>query len=159
MDISALYTSIPHNDGIAARASAFNTNNCQLSDAILQLIDSILNHNVFTFDKQFFIQTHRTAMGTNFALQYANIFMHKFKQDFSAVQVLQPTLYTRYIDDIFFFWTHGDGSLKRLHSDITKFHPTTRHTMDYSSDSISFLDTRISIKVGHLSTSLYHNPT
>eukprot|EP00061_Rhincodon_typus_P006139 g26452.t1 len=37
-------------------------------------------------------------------------------------------------------------------------HPTIRLTMDYSSELVSFLDTRISIKDGYFSTSLYHNP-
>ncbi|XP_067859529.1 uncharacterized protein epn2 isoform X2 [Heptranchias perlo] len=94
MDVSALYTSIPHDDGIAATASILNTNNSQSPDAILQLIRFILDHNVFTFNNQFFTQTHGTAMGTKFAPQYANIFMHKFEQDFFTAQDLQPTLYT-----------------------------------------------------------------
>eukprot|EP00061_Rhincodon_typus_P009398 g32877.t1 len=51
------YTSIPHDDGIAATASGLNTN-CQFPHAILQLIRFILEHNVFTFDNQFFIQTY-----------------------------------------------------------------------------------------------------
>ncbi|XP_072357570.1 uncharacterized protein [Scyliorhinus torazame] len=159
MDVSARYTSIPHDDGIAATASVLNTDNCQSPDAILQLIRFILDHNVFTFDNKFFIQTHGTAMGTKFAPQYANIFMHKFEQDLLTAQDLQPTLYTRYIDDIFFLWTHGEESLKRLHDDINKFHPTIRLTMDYSPKSVAFLDTLVSIKDGHLSTSLYRKPT
>ncbi|XP_067859745.1 uncharacterized protein [Heptranchias perlo] len=159
MDVSALYTSIPHDDGIAATASILNTNNSQSPDAILQLIRFILDHNVFTFDNQFFTQTHGTAMGTKFAPQYANIFMYKFEHDFFTAQDLQPTLYTRYIDDIFFPWTHGEESLKKLHDNINKFHPTIKLTMDYSSESVSFLDTQISIKDGHLSTSLYRKPT
>eukprot|EP00061_Rhincodon_typus_P011249 g36130.t1 len=57
-------------------------------DAILQLIH-------FIFDNQFFSQTHGTAMGTNFSPQYANIFMHRFKQDFFAAQDLRPTPHTR----------------------------------------------------------------
>eukprot|EP00061_Rhincodon_typus_P009949 g33842.t1 len=44
--------------------------------AILQLIRFILNHNVFTFVDRFFIQTHGTAMGSTFAPQYTNVFMH-----------------------------------------------------------------------------------
>ncbi|XP_072327005.1 uncharacterized protein [Scyliorhinus torazame] len=155
MDVSALYTSIPHDDGIAATASVLNTDNCQSPDAILQLIRFILDHNVFTFDNKFFIQTHGTAMGTKFAPQYANIFMHKFEQDLLTAQDLQPMLYTRYIDDIFFLWTHGEESLKRLHNDINKFHPIIGLTMDYSPKSVAFLDTLVSIKDGHLSTSLY----
>eukprot|EP00061_Rhincodon_typus_P012337 g38006.t1 len=50
----------------------------------IQHIRFILNHNIIIFDNQFFIQTHGTAMGIKFEPQYANIFMHKFKQDFFA---------------------------------------------------------------------------
>eukprot|EP00061_Rhincodon_typus_P007943 g30119.t1 len=138
-----------------ATASVLNTTNCQFPDAILQFICCILNHNVFTFDNQFFIQTHGTAMGTTFAPQYANIFMHKFKQNLFTVQNLQPMLYTRYINNIVFLWTHDKESLKQLHCDINKFYPTIRLTVDYSSESVSFMDTHISIKDGHLRTSLY----
>eukprot|EP00061_Rhincodon_typus_P014574 g41666.t1 len=91
---SALCTSIPHDDGITATASVLNTNNCQFPEAILQPIRFILDHNIFTFDNQFFIQTHRAAMGTKFTLQDANIFRHKFEQDFFA------TLYHKPMDNL-----------------------------------------------------------
>eukprot|EP00061_Rhincodon_typus_P011933 g37312.t1 len=67
MDVLALCTSTAHDDSIAATASVLSTNNCQFPDTILQLIHFILNHNVFTFNNQFFIQTHGTAMGTKFS--------------------------------------------------------------------------------------------
>eukprot|EP00061_Rhincodon_typus_P008207 g30618.t1 len=81
------------------------------SHAILRLICFILKHSVFTFKKnQFFIQTYGSAMGMKCAPQYANIFMCKFEQDFFAAQNLQATLYTRYIDDIFFLCTSPERS-------------------------------------------------
>eukprot|EP00061_Rhincodon_typus_P007654 g29572.t1 len=126
---------------------------------ILQHIHFIHNHNVFTYDNWLFIQTHGITMGTRFASQYTNIFMHKFEQNFFAAQDLQPMLYIRYIDDIIFLWTHGEESLKQLHSDISKFHSTIRLTMDYSSESVSFLDTCICTKDRHLSTPLYRKST
>eukprot|EP00061_Rhincodon_typus_P017163 g45737.t1 len=97
-------------------------------------------------------------MGPKFAPQYANMFMHKVEQDFFAAHDLQPTLYTRCNNNIFFLWTHGKESLKRLHNDIKEFHPTIKPTMDYSLESVSFLDTCISTKDGHLSTSHYRKP-
>eukprot|EP00061_Rhincodon_typus_P010692 g35181.t1 len=106
MDVLAVHTSIPHDDDITATASVLTTTNCQFPDAILQLTCFILDHNAFTFDNQLFIQTHGTVMRIRFAPQYANIFMHRFKQDFFPTQNLRPTLFTRYIDDSFFLWTH-----------------------------------------------------
>eukprot|EP00061_Rhincodon_typus_P002870 g18702.t1 len=112
MYISALYINILHDDSIVATSSVLNTTNCQFPGTILQFICFILDHNVFTFDNQFFTWTQGTAVGTRFAPQYANIFMHRFEQDFYAAQYLQLMLYTRYIDNIFFLWTHGEESLK-----------------------------------------------
>eukprot|EP00061_Rhincodon_typus_P017302 g45939.t1 len=54
----SLCTSVPHNDGITATASVLNTTNSQFPDILLQLIHFILDHNVFTFENQFFIQIY-----------------------------------------------------------------------------------------------------
>eukprot|EP00061_Rhincodon_typus_P013318 g39622.t1 len=102
MDVSAFYTSIRHDASIDVTASLLNINNCKFPDAILQLICFILVQNVFTFNNQLFIQTHGTAVVTKFAPQYTNIFMHNVEPDSFATQDLQLTLYTRYINDIFF---------------------------------------------------------
>eukprot|EP00061_Rhincodon_typus_P002035 g16422.t1 len=146
MEVSALYTIIPHVEDITATAPVLNTTNCQFPVTILRLIRFILDYNVFTFYNQFFIQTDKTASGNKLASQYTKMFM------------LQPMLYARHINDIFFFWTHGKESLKQLHSDIKRFHATIRPTMDYTSVSVSSLDTRISIRDRHFSTSLYRKP-
>eukprot|EP00061_Rhincodon_typus_P008219 g30641.t1 len=41
------------------------------------------------------------------------------------------------------YYKEGEESLKQLHRDINKFYPTIRLTMDYSLESVSFLDTCI----------------
>ena len=136
MDVSALYTSIPHDDGIAATHTALQSANYTSPDDIARLIRFILDHNYFTFYGHHYIQTHGTAMGTRFAPQYANLFMHRLEQDFLSTQHLQPLLYTRYIDDIFFIWTHGEDQLKSFYDAFNAFHPTIRLTMDYSAESV-----------------------
>eukprot|EP00061_Rhincodon_typus_P015086 g42563.t1 len=110
MDVSAVCTSIPHDDGMVARVSVLNTNNCQFPDAILQLIRFILD-NIFTFDN---IKTHGTAMGIKYAPQYTNFF---------AAQDLQPTLYTRYINDIFIFWIHEDTDVTDTVPFVVQYFP------------------------------------
>eukprot|EP00061_Rhincodon_typus_P010113 g34149.t1 len=126
--------------------------NCQFPDTILQLIRFILNHNIYAFDNQFFIQINGTTTGTRFSPQYANAYMHRFEQDFFAAQNFRPTLYTRYIDDVFFLWTHGEELLKQLDNHINKFQPTIRLTMDYSLES-----TIVCSKLPSLQDSINHN--
>ena len=46
-------------------------------------------------------QVSGTAIGTKFAPPYTCIFMEHLK----------PWLILRYIDDIFFLWTHGEDEL------------------------------------------------
>ena len=85
--------------------------------------------------------------------------MNRLEQDFLSLQHVQPLLYTRYMDDVFFIWTHGEDQLKSLYDAFNSFHPTIRLTMDYSAESVSFLDTRISIQDQQLVTSLHRKPT
>eukprot|EP00061_Rhincodon_typus_P018205 g47283.t1 len=87
---------------------------------MLHLICFILDHYVFTFNNQFFIQTHGTAMRTKFSPQYANIFLHKFEQDFFADGHLSTSLYHKPM-----------GNLTMLH--FSNFHPKhVKETVPYS---------------------------
>ena len=118
MDVSSLYTNIPHIDGIAAVEASLTDVQHPMKDSILQLISFTLTHNVFEFNRDLFIQTQGTAMGTKFAPQYANLFMHHFETEFLNTQQLKPTFYVRYIDDIFMIWMHGEAALRRFHEQM-----------------------------------------
>ena len=47
------------------------------------------------------------AIGTKIAPQYASIYMDQVEQKSLATEINQPLTWLRYIDDIFFIWTHG----------------------------------------------------
>ena len=67
----------------------------------------VLKNNFFEFNFKIKQQVSGTAIGRNFAPLYASIFMDKFETEFLATQVFKPRFWLRYIDDIFFVWTHG----------------------------------------------------
>eukprot|EP00061_Rhincodon_typus_P013623 g40121.t1 len=52
------------------------------------------------------------------------------------------------------YYKEAEASLKRLHGNINKFNPTISLTMDYASESVSFLDTCITVKDGHLTSTV-----
>ena len=52
------------------------------------------------------------AIGTKCASTYACIFMDELERDFLQTQDHQPFLWLRYIDNIFFIWTHGEKILQ-----------------------------------------------
>ena len=77
LDVSALYSNIPHADGILA-CKEFLTKKGQppnFVNDICRLIEFVLKHNDFSFNKKNFLQMKGTAMGTKMAPSFANIFM------------------------------------------------------------------------------------
>ena len=77
LDVTALYSNIPHNDGIVACKKHLDRRalSTTSSEDICQLIKFILENNVFSFNDEYFLQVCGTAMGTRMAPCYANIFM------------------------------------------------------------------------------------
>ena len=82
LDVSSLYTNIPHEEGIAACTEALNTRETQSPPTadLAELISEILNKNAFVFGEQHYLQVYSTAMGTRMAPSYANLFMLNLKE-------------------------------------------------------------------------------
>ncbi|CAM4618796.1 unnamed protein product [Lepidochelys olivacea] len=157
MDVEALYTNIPHKDGLQAVRNSIPDN--VTANLVAELCDFVLNHNYFTFGDNVYLQISGTAMGTRMAPQYANIFMADLEQRFLSSRPLKPLLYLRYIDDIFIIWTHGKEALEEFHHDFNNFHPTINLSLVQSTQEIHFLDTTVLINNGHINTTLYRKPT
>ena len=98
-------------------------------------------------------------MGTRMAPSYANIFMGKLEQQLLARTRKGPPIWWRYIDDIFVLWNHGEESLNSFVEEINQAHPTIKFTTEWSRDSVSFLDTTVTIVDGQIVTDLYVKPT
>ena len=79
MDVSALYTNIPHEEGTDACRIALEEGRDPGTKPppsfICTLMQLILTLNFFTFHGNTYLQTHGTAMRTCMAPTYANIFM------------------------------------------------------------------------------------
>ena len=71
----------------------------------------VLTNNYFDFNGKHYHQKSGTARGTKLAPSYANLFMSKFEQAHVYTYHLQPTLWKRFIDDIFLIGPHGMDSL------------------------------------------------
>ena len=113
IDENSLYTNIRHTDGVNACRSFPNrhTTDPALINDIPILIDFILTRNLFKFNNDRYLQIKGTAMGTIMAPAYANIFMDAIETSFISSSPLKPSIYFRYIDDIFLIWPHGNDSV------------------------------------------------
>jgi peptide-methionine (R)-S-oxide reductase len=75
-----------------------------------------------------------------------------------------PTLikfFKRFIDDIFLLWTGTEEQFLTCMTKINSLHPTIKFTHNYNLEEKStvFLDTKVSIKNGKLTTDLYRKET
>ncbi|XP_053899191.1 uncharacterized protein LOC128845033 [Malaclemys terrapin pileata] len=157
MDVEALYTNIPHEDGLQAVRNSIPDE--ATASLVAELCDFVLTHNHFRFGDNLYLQVSDTAMGTCMAPQNANIFMADLEQCFLSSRPLVPLLYLCYIDDIFIIMTHGKEVLEEFHLDFNNFHSTINLSLDQSTQEIHFLDTTVQISDGHINTTLYWKPT
>ena len=86
IDVSSLYTNIPH-ECVQSALHFLKTNPDRYKypeqpnpDILGELMNLVLKHNVFEFDKKFYLQIQGTAMGTKMAPTYANLFMGRLEK-------------------------------------------------------------------------------
>ena len=87
------------------------------------MAEFVLNNNIFEFNSRVYQQKSGTAIGNKFAPPYAYIYMDEVEQKFLETQSKKPLIWLRYIDDIFFIWTHGEQELKRFLKIFKQFYP------------------------------------
>ena len=68
----------------------------------VQMAEFVLNNNYFESGGKMFHQISETTFGTKFAPPSACIFMDKLKADFLKTQKLQPFVWFKDMDDVFF---------------------------------------------------------
>ena len=68
---------------------------------------------------------------------------------------LEPYLWWRYIDDIFFRFEHGEEKLKKFIVHLNEKHPTIKFTAEWSQTSINFLDVTVLLIGGKITTESY----
>ncbi|KAM4030159.1 uncharacterized protein ACNLHF_021912, partial [Anomaloglossus baeobatrachus] len=164
-DVEALYTSIKHTDGLRAIKWFLQTSNidASISELLLILLEFVLYHNFFTFNKRVYLQLQGTAMGASCAPSYANLFLgfwerHLFSGDItSTISGVQEWM--RYIDDIWFLWSGSEGDLAEFMNELNKNELNIKLTYKYGR-RLEFLDLQIEVlDDGFIHTDVYRKPT
>ena len=162
-DVTSLYTNIPNGDGIRATAKSLQKHPPTYAEPhiVVNLLKIVLEKNTFCFNGKNYLQIGGTAMGTKLAPSYANIFMGDLEEKLLDSYNLKPTIWYRFIDDIFCIWSHGRDELESFHKHLNSFHQTIKFTMECSQKEIIFLDTLVKNSEidSKLSVELYRKPT
>ena len=157
MDVVGLFPNISYEEGLSTLRKRLETRKEKhvSTDTIIDLADIVLKNNIFTFGKKRLKQKRGTAIGIKFAPPYSILFMAELEQKIIKESEYKPYLWSRYIDDMFFLWEHGENKLKSFKLK----HPIIKFTAEWSNISIKFLDVTLSLVEGVIETHLYVNPT
>ncbi len=105
-----MYTNIDSVTGIHSINRLITANQDQLptdfpKELILNVLQLVMDNNIFQFGESYWLQLSGTAMGTPAAWAYATIFYGEFENS-TILTTFAPNLlyYRRYIDDIFGIW-------------------------------------------------------
>ena len=97
-------------------------------------------------------------MGTRMAPSYADLFMGHLEQKFLGSQLYKPSLWLRFIDDIFLFWPHGPESLTDFLEQLnSQYH--VHFTCNTSPSHVTFLGADVRVEHGHFCTSVHIKPS
>ena len=111
-----LYPGMPHEVGLRALREALDKRDKKTipTEELLTMAEFMLKSNYFEFGTKTKQQISGTAIRTKFAPPYPCIFMSDLETNFLESQHLQHLVWLRYIDYIFFIWTYGEESLKKI---------------------------------------------
>jgi hypothetical protein len=166
IDVVGLYTNIPHEqvgESIKAALIKFKDSENPIPplDLLRNIVDHVLQNNVFDFDGHKFKQKFGTAMGTPMAPSIANLFMAWIEHQIRANSPwkIQEQDWKRFIDDIAMIWFHGEENLLKFLEWMNNIHPTIKFTANYGTTNIPFLDVNMSIKDSRITTDLHVKKT
>ena len=160
-DVVGLHPSIPYEAGLQALKQALDKreNRNIAKNDFIRIVEFVLKKNYFEFNGQVKQQISDTAIGTKFAPAYACIFMNDVESTFLETQSLQPLIWFRYIDNVFFMWTHGEEKLQLFLSDLNNCNPHIKVMYEFHKEHISFLDLKVNFCDGKLKTDLHVKPS
>ena len=146
-DVVGLYPSIPHEAALKALKEVLDRREEKKisSEDLVKMAEFVLKNNYFEFSGQFKHQISGTAIGTKFAPTYACIFMDEIETKFLETQEFQPLVWLRYIDNVFFIWTHGPDKFASFMTQFNNYHPNVKFTYESNKENITFHDLDVSL--------------
>ena len=177
LDVTALFTNIPHEDGTQSMRESLDERPDQTvpTEFIVELMKLVLEYNLFTFHDAIFKQLIGVAMGTHPAPPFADIFMARnidIKITEIATECIEFTLafLKRFLDDIFMIFLGSTKNLHKFFNRINQIHPSIKFTMNHTENifeakedkcsceprkSLQFLDTSCTIEKGKIRIDLF----
>ena len=144
-DVTSLYTNMTHDRMLSVTRRQFRRYPAsgRPDERLLELLDLTLRSNDFVFNGEWYLQICGTAMGKAYAPSLADEYLEEFDDKANGYQVITPTLYRRFLDDVFFVWTGTETELQRFGEYLNSLIEGITVTLTWSQESVNFLDTTV----------------
>jgi aromatic ring-cleaving dioxygenase len=153
-DVASLFTKVPISDTLELLERHF-------SPGIIPLFRHCLTQCFFLFNGEFYKQIDGVAMGSPISPAIANYYMKFFEEKCLATSTFRPSIWWRYVDDIFAVWPHGKEKLDIFLQHLNNQHVNISFTMELEANGcLPFLDVLLQKSPsGSLIHSVYRKPT
>ena len=163
MDVTSLYTNIPHNLIRTVLANLWDMNPDPINEYLSDILDLILDHNDFSFEGRNYRQICGVAMGNAVSPTIASLVFGHIEQQVLAKCKFKPTLMVRFLDDIFLIWPYSISDLEQFVTLFNSQYDMIQLTMNYHRENIDFLDVELFKgnrwnREGYLDTKVHFKP-
>ena len=162
-DVSSLFTNVPLDETIQIcleKLYALPDPPTLPRHVLKVLLEYVTKKSHFIFDGDYYDQIDGVAMGSPLGPVLANIFMCYFEEKWITQNSSRPTVWFRYVDDVFTLFKTKD-SANRFLQFLNNCHKNIKFTIEFEENGkIPFLD--ILLKRTHqnnFSTSIYRKKT
>ena len=149
LDVTALFTNVPLEYLLSKLKNKFEEGVIEFSLPIAPLLDLIrlcVSSTIFAFNDEGFKQNFGVAMGSPLSPILANLCMEFLETDIMAMcpQHIKPTLWVRYVDDIFLVYKWSDAHFQEFFRYVNSFLPSIQFTVEHEVDNVlPFLDVAV----------------
>ena len=162
-DVVSLYTNIDTQVAVHTALEYVTKHNIYIYGLqacdLFELLNLVLDHNVFQFGNKLYKQKHGLAMGNRLSGTLAIICMDRFEQT-HIYKKYQPVLYGRYVDDIGTTASNIEEANIML-TDLNSRHPTIKFELETPDEDgfLPILDLQVKIdENGETKRRLYTKP-
>lgn len=144
-DVTALYTNMRLDRILSTVAGSLHRHpRVDRPDKyLLQLLEITLRGNDFDFNGETYLQVCGTAMGKPDAPSQADIYLEEFDRLAQNGFDQHPDYLSRFLDDVFFVWIHGQQKLTLFQEYLNSLIEGIKVTFTASTDEVNFLDTTV----------------
>ncbi|CAF1001348.1 unnamed protein product [Rotaria sordida] len=163
LDVSSLFTNVPLDKAIDIAIKKIKLFHPKLTiddENLRELFYYCTKRTNFTFNNEHYDQINGVSMGSPVAPILAHLYMSELEENISNFKGKKPSIFYRYVDDIFMIFHGTQRELALFVSFMNKLELSIKFTLEKQTDNkLPFLDVMVERTNSELITYVYRKPT